>query len=152
PFPGNASPVSSVAPVVQVADNQIWTYQLPAIDQNGDNLTYRLATNTEAGYNNPTGGGGLGQPTGLSVSSPGLITWDFRDSGGTPTVAGTLWTTQIMVEDLTSTGTLKSRVPVDFVLQITNPQNIAPTVAASPTGPFQPTAGTMLTFNVTATA
>jgi hypothetical protein len=66
PFPGNASPVSSLAPIIQVSDNQIWTYQLPAIDPNGDTLTYRLATNAEAGY-----GGGtsaiIGQPTNFTI-------------------------------------------------------------------------------------
>ena len=60
-----------------------------------------------------------------------------------------------MVEDHSggATGPVKSKVPIDFVLQVTNPRHRAqPTVTASPAGPFQPIAGTTLTFTVNATA
>ena len=119
----NSSPVSNLPPIVTVPDNQIFTFQLPGFDPNGNTLTYRLATSTES--LTPT------MPTGLSVSSSGLLTWDVRNSTLT-TAPGDLWTTQYMVEDgLTKT-------PVDFILKIGQPVavNNPPTVTANPAGPF----------------
>src|SRR5262249_1620358 len=95
--------------------------------------------------------GVVGQPSGFTISSTGLINWNVLNSGGLATVSGDLWTAQVVVEDRDASGNVKAKVPVDFVLQITDPQNIAPTVVASPTGPFQPVAGTTLVFDVTAT-
>ncbi len=154
---GNSSPVSSLAPIVQVADNQIWTFQLStaSIDPNSDTLTYRLATAAEAAYSTaaPTAPSiANGQPLNFSVSSTGLVTWDLRDSA-LATVPNDLWTTQIIVEDRSAGGTLKSYIPLDFILKVGQPAavNAQPTVTASPAGPFQPIAGQTLTFNVTAT-
>jgi hypothetical protein len=151
PYPGNRSPVSSLSPIVQVADNQIATFQVPAADPDGttDTLTYRLSTATEASGN----ASGFVQPTGLTISSTGLVTWDIRNSA-LATIPGDLWTAQFMVEDHSggAAGPVKSKVPVDFILKIGQPVavNAPPTVNASPAGPFQPVAGNTLTFNVTA--
>ena len=92
---GNSSPVVAISPVVQVADNTIVSLQIPAVDPDGDTIRYRLATSQEAsGTNNYV------QPTGLSISSAGVISWDIRNSGGTATSVGDLWTAQVVVEDL----------------------------------------------------
>ena len=45
---GNSFPVSSLPPIVQVADNSIVQFQIPGVDPNGDQITYRLATSAEA--------------------------------------------------------------------------------------------------------
>lgn len=146
---GNASPVTSVAPIVQVPDNQIWTFQIPALDPDSDALTYRLATSAEAAGALP-----FVHPGNFSISNTGLITWDIRNSGGLATIPGNLWSTQIIVEDHSGgiNGPIKSKIPVDFLLRIGQAaaNNNPPTVSASPAGPFQPVAGQTLTFNVTA--
>src|SRR4029077_18521266 len=91
-----ASPVSSLPPIVQIGDDAIATFQIPAVDVDGDSLNFRLATSQEA-----AGGGGYGPPPGLSVSPSGLVTWDVRDSV-LSTSPGDLWTTQIIVEAVDS--------------------------------------------------
>lgn len=145
PFSGNHSPVSSLPPIVQVQDNQIWTFQLPAVDPDGDPLTYRLATALEA-----ASGGPYVHPGNFSISTSGLITWDVRNVGGLATVSGDLWTTQIEVEDHTVGGGVMSKIPVDFLLQIIADTNDLPVVNAVPPGPFAPIAGTPLSFTVNA--
>ena len=109
-------------------------------------LNYRLSTSAEAG-----GGSSFVQPKGLSISSSGLVTWDIRDSGGTVTTVGDLWNSQVMVEDLDSTGAVKSKVPLDFILQVVSVGNKAPIVTANPAGPFSAVVGQPLNFTVTAT-
>ncbi len=141
---GNASPVSALPPVIQVVDNTVTSFQIPAIDPNGDALNYRLSTSAEACSF------GFVQPTGFSISPSGLVTWDIRDTGGTATKPGDLWTSQVMVEDLDSTGAVKSKVPLDFVLQVTASNN-PPVVTTNPAGPFFAVVGQPLTFTVTAT-
>jgi hypothetical protein len=134
---GNRSPVSSLPPIVQVPDNGIFTYQIPAADPDGDPLSYRFSSSAESTLTTPV--------PGLSVSSTGLLTWDVRDSQRA-TSPGDLWATQVMIADG------KTKVPVDFILQLVAPSavNHAPVVAASPTGPFLPVTGQFLTFTVTA--
>jgi hypothetical protein len=48
---GNSSPVSAMAPIVEVPDNQVWTFDMSTVssDPNSDTLTYRLATQPEWG-------------------------------------------------------------------------------------------------------
>lgn len=103
----NEAPVSSVPAVVQVADNAVFTYQLAAVDPDGDSLTFRVGDRSEF----IGSGSGPVAPAGATVSSTGLLTWDVRDSIASVT-PGQLYTMTAMISDgLTST-------PIDFLLQI----------------------------------
>jgi hypothetical protein len=147
PGTGNASPVSSLPPIVQVADNTTVSFQIPGFDPNNDAITYRLSTSAETG-----GFGSFIQPTGLAVSPTGVVTWNLLNAGGVATNIGDLWSTQVMLEDHSggAAGPVKSKVPLDFILQVVGTTNQPPTIVANPAGPFQPLAGQELTFAVTA--
>src|SRR5262249_50416720 len=133
--PQNSPPVSSMAPVVQFPNGAIDGFQIPAVDPNVDPLTFRFPTSL-AGSGLLTG---YTQPAGLQLSSSGLLTWNLT-SGFT---TGSVYSAQVMIEDHSSTGAVKSKTPVDFLIQIVAPtsSNHAPTVSASPAGPFNPQPG-----------
>jgi hypothetical protein len=138
---GNDSAVSALAPIVQVPQGATYSFQIPAADPDGDNLTYRLSTSAEAG-----GSFGFVQPSQVSINSSGLVTWN-----GTGTIVGQLYSVQFMVEDhATVGGPVLSKIPLDLILQVSNASHAAPTVAANPTGPFTTVANTSVGFTVTA--
>lgn len=139
PGTGNRPPVSNLPPLVQIVDNQLNTFQIPATDPNGDPLTFRLSTSQEASGSST----GFTQPPGLTMSSSGVLTWDVRD-GVVTTAAGDLWSVQIMASD--SNG---ARVPLDFLLQVVSTFNNAPPdIDVHPAGPITAGPGTALRFNV----
>jgi hypothetical protein len=143
---GKSSPMSSVPPIVQVADNTLVQFQVPAADRNGDPITFRLATSDEAG-------GAFSdyvQPPGLSISSTGLITWDIRDSVLPNVHVGQLWTTQVMVEAHDSQGAVISKIPIDFLLQVVGSTSPPPAFDQIPTQPINVLAGQTVTFTVQA--
>ena len=139
---GNVSPVSAVPPIVNVQDNTSFTYQVSATDANGDNLNYRWGYIREFFTTNGSGDDTVfTMPTGMTLSSSGLIEWDIRDS---ITCAGCtnddavddntnkLWVAVIMVEDRLDNGTAKSYIPIDFFFQVTSADNDAPTIIGLP--------------------
>ena len=118
----NEAPVSSVPAVVQVADNGVFTYQLAAVDPDGDTLSFRIGDRSEF----IGSGSGPVAPAGVTVSSTGLLTWDVRDSVASVT-PGQQYTMTAMISDgLTAT-------PIDFILQIVDTaSNQAPTFTVVP--------------------
>ena len=81
PYDNNTSPVSAVPPVIQVQDNTIFTYQVGATEANSDTLTYRWGKLNEFFQTDGSGSTAtFTKPTGMTLSSSGLITWDVRDS------------------------------------------------------------------------
>ena len=73
---GNSSPVSSLPPIISIGKNSLNSFAVPAIDNEGDTLRYRLATSSEAG-------GSFIQPgpphatNALSIDSgTGIVSWD----------------------------------------------------------------------------
>jgi len=142
---GNHSPVSALPPVIQVADNTVAMFQVPAVDPDGNPLTYRLATSLEAsGTSNYT------QPPGLTISPTGLVTWDIRHPGGTPTSVGDLWTAHVVVEDHDPAGNVKSSIGLDFLLKVVSSVSAPPVFDAIPTAPVSITPGQATTFVVQA--
>lgn len=101
----NDAPVSTVPPFISLPVNtSAATYQIPATDPNGDALTFALVPNNQFGS-------GTVQPTGLSVSSSGLIT--FNTVGR---AIGSLWNTAVYVTD--SKG---ARIQLDLMIRVTAP-------------------------------
>src|SRR5207302_1456199 len=86
-------------------------------------------------------------PPGFTVSSTGLVTWNIHDNVVT-TAVGDLWTAQVMVEDLNSSGAVKSKTPVDFIMQVVSTATNQPPVFDSIPSQLKPTANKLLTFNV----
>ena len=65
---GNSSPVTSLPAVVYVQENSSATFNIPAVDPDGDNVTFRLATNADGWFGS--------QPSGFSVSSNGQASFN----------------------------------------------------------------------------
>jgi len=125
-YDNNTSPVSAVPPVIQVQDNTIFTYQVTSSDTTGDNLAYRWGTYAEFFASSGT----YTKPTGMTLSSSGLITWDVRDSvlcsgcsQNDVNDADDLWVSVIMIEDRHDNGSVKSYIPIDFFFKITATSN-----------------------------
>jgi hypothetical protein len=133
---GNESPVSAVPAIVQVQDNQTFTYQVNATDPNQDNLTYRWGKMQEFFIANGAGNENtFTKPTEMTLSTSGLIEWDVRDNNsGLSTTTDDLWNAVIMVEDRLDNGTAKSYIPIDFFFKVTDPENYPPSFTEFPTG------------------
>jgi choice-of-anchor A domain-containing protein len=101
----NSSPVSGLPPIVNAPINKPdFAFQVPAVDAEGDQLTYRLATASESGIVQPIAG--------LTVSSTGRVSWSTVGKR-----LGQLWTTQIVIEERRN-GQLIGASAVDFILRI----------------------------------
>ena len=149
-FTGNISPVSAVAPIVQIQDNTEFLYQLVATDSNGDSLGYRWGTYQE--FVDNTSSSTYSPPTGMTLSNSGLVTWDVQDSGGQATDEDDMWLSFIMVEDLDSTsGDNKSYIPLDFFFKIASASNNPPVVLDFPTDQQTVSIGDNKTFTFSAT-
>ena len=139
-YSSNVSPVSKVPPVVQVQDNTSdFTYQLLATDANDDSLGYRWGTKAEFYSGVASDGvwtdasGSYYKPTGMTLSTSGLVTWDVSDSVVDNGTVDSLWVAVMMVEDLdSSSGDNKSYIPIDFFFKISDPANPAPTFTRFP--------------------
>src|SRR5690606_19440049 len=99
-YSGNNSPASAVASVVQVPDDAIFSYQLVAVDKDGDDVQFRYGTIPEF-FN--IGSGEATKPTGLTMDSDGNISWDVRDET-LATNIGDRWQLTVMVEDIDGEG------------------------------------------------
>ncbi len=147
-FVGNVSPVSAVPDTVRVQDNKTFSYQVSATDANGDNLTYRWGTKAEFFGSSGT----FVMPTGMTLSSSGLIEWDVRDNNtALSTTTDDLWNAVIMVEDRLDNGTARSHIPVDFFFLITDPSNDPPVFTVFPTGTQTIFSGSTKTITIKST-
>ncbi len=152
-FVGNVSPVSAVPDTVRVQDNKTFSYQVSATDANGDNLTYRWGLMQEFFVANGTGNtDNFTMPTGMTLSSSGLIEWDVRDNNSAlSTTTDDLWNAVIMVEDRLDNGTAKSRIPIDFFFKVTDPTNAAAEFTVFPTGTQTIFSGSTKTITIKST-
>jgi len=161
-YVGNVSPVSAVPPVIQVQDNTSFTYQVNATDANGDNLTYRWGYVREFFARDGSGGDTtFTMPTGMTLSSSGLIEWDIRDNvtctgcstnnDAVDNATNALWVAVIMVEDRLDNGTAKSRIPIDFFFKVTDPTNDAAEFTVFPTGTQTIFSGSTKTITIKST-
>lgn len=111
---GNSAPLVTVPIILNMPQGQPGaTYQIFAVDPNGDNIQFRFATVAE--------GQGT-QPSGLTVSSSGLLTFNT-----TATTIGQIYSTIIVVEDLDGSNNVKTKIMADFIIKMIDP-NIAPPV------------------------
>ncbi len=139
---GNRSPVSTLPPIVGCPDNTICTFPVPGLDSDPNTIiTFRLATSAESRQTS--------LPAGLTVNaSSGIVTFDVRDSV-LSTVPGDLWTTQVIIEDRDAgTNAIRTKVGVDFLIEITVFQPPFPDCTITPASPFTVDVGSTLTFDV----
>lgn len=101
----NDAPVSTLPPFISLPVNTTAaTYQLPVVDPNGDALTFSLTPNGQFGS-------GTVQPSGISVSGTGLIT--FNTVGKS---VGQFYNTSIDVTDAKG-----AKIQIDVMIRVTNP-------------------------------
>jgi hypothetical protein len=147
----NASPKSALPPIVLCPINGTCTFQVPGTDPNGDTLAFRLSTSAEAGgFTQP---GPPHAPNAAAISSSGTYTWDT--TGATLASSGnTYYSTQVTIEDRTAAGAVKSKVAVDFLIQLVASVGSPPVFNSPPTpacGSTQSTTvGSTLSFVVQA--
>ena len=153
-YDNNTSPVSAVPPVVQVQDNTTFTYQVTSSDTTGDNLAYRWGTYAEFFASSGT----YTKPTGMTLSSSGLIEWDVRDSvlcsgcsQNDVNDADDLWVAVIMVEDSFDNGSVKSYIPIDFFFKTTAASNAPASLSGIPSGTQIVSVGATKTFTIKST-
>lgn len=133
----NDAPVSTVPPFISMPVNSpAATYQIPATDPNNDALSFALVPNGQFG-------GGTSQPSGISVSSSGLLT--FNTVGKS---VGQFYNTAVYVTDANG-----ARIQLDLMLRIATPStppafDYTVTPANSTNYVLQP--GQTLNFNVKA--
>lgn len=127
-YGGNSSPITAVSSVVQVPDNQVFEFQLVGVDSNGDDIRFRYGTQEEF-FDNGIETAAT-PPTGLILDEDGSVTWDVTDEV-LATNIGDRWQMTVMVEDLDEEGNVKSYVPLDFVLLISDSSDTPPTLTAS---------------------
>ena len=131
----NSSPVSTLSPIVDAPANQAgFSFQIPATDAEGDQLTFRLATDSESGIYTPL--------YGMTVSSTGLVRWSTVGA-----TLGALWPVQIIIEEHRN-GVLIGSTAVDFLLRITSATGTAPTCLPPPQTSYTVNAGQPLQFTV----
>ncbi len=141
PASSNNSPLVFMPPVIGATNTSSWTFSIPSIELDpGDTVGFRLGTAGEFSSN-----GIFDQPGGLSVSITGLLSWDTSD---TATFAlGNLYSAAVMAEDG------DAHVPMDFIIEIRDSSNAAPTITNM--SPIDGTVTAIInittTFSVTAT-
>ncbi|HMA37641.1 MAG TPA: S-layer homology domain-containing protein [Chloroflexia bacterium] len=126
-----ASPSSAQAPVVDCAANTRCTFWVPVSAPSGGALRFRLATADEVGspgFQQP-GPPLAAHPATISVD--GLYAWDT--TGATLSPSGpTLYSTQIIIENLDPTGAVMASTSVDFLIRL-DPADPSPTTTATAT-------------------
>ena len=99
----NNSPVSSLPPIV-TCPRGACQFLVPAIDNDGDDLTWRFASAAESSISS--------LPLGLEIDeNTGIINWV-----GSPDSALGLYAVQVIIEDYFESGGVKSAVAIDFII------------------------------------
>ena len=114
----SASPVSSLAPIVDVGPSGVQSFPVPAVDPLGRTLRWSLTDPAESFWT---------PPVGLAINpNTGFVSWDTT---GLPTG---LWSVSVTVDALVGVNVVASTT-VNFLIRITNtPNNSAGVRRADP--------------------
>jgi len=131
PPANTGSPVSVLPPIVQCPLNGLCTFQVPGVDPDGDNLTFRLSTDPESGILNQPGAGGIGSCTGgtLAISTTGVVSWTTTDC-----VAG-LYSSSLRIEENNPGAGVHGFVMVDYLIQLATVVSNPPIFDVGPMSP-----------------
>lgn len=142
----NRPPVSTMPPIVLCPKNGVCAFTVPASDPDTDTVTFRLSTSTEAsgsagGFTQP---GPTDAPNAASVdANTGVYTWNTAGATvGGPT-SNTYYSTQVTIEDRDGSNNVKSRIAVDFLIQLVDQAGVPPVFDHPPT----PACGSTLDVN-----
>lgn len=131
----NNSPVSTMPAIIAMQQGISNTYTIPSFDPDNDNLTFSVATSAESGLVTV-------KPSGLTLSSAGVITW-------TPTTAlNSLHSLSVKVSDG------KTHIMLDFIIkvvQVSTPPVFDYTVTPVNGKIFKVSPGDAVSFTVKAT-
>jgi hypothetical protein len=122
-----ASPRTAISPVVDCPKNSVCSFTIPAYDPDGQDIRYRMATESEArgthstelfeeppfyqpGENDPS------EPASIDPET-GVYTWDTTGATLAPAGMNTLYSTQVIVENLVG-DTVVTKTPVDFFIRL----------------------------------
>lgn len=117
-FQTTASPVSLLPPVVDCPMNSVCEFTVAAVDPDAfdpedPQLNWRLATPVEMG------GANLLQPPGATVDpETGVYSWDTTGVALGGEGFNTLYSTQVVIEDLDGNNNPISKVAIDFFIRI----------------------------------
>lgn len=102
---GNSSPFSNLPPIVTCSKFDC-RFRIPAVDPDGDQLTWRMATRSESAIPSI--------PTGMDVdASTGVLTW-----AGSDTFTNGLYSVQVVIEDRDQDNNIKSNTAIDFIINL----------------------------------
>lgn len=102
---GNSSPVSNLPPIVRCAKYDC-RFIVPAVDPDGDRLTWRMSTQSESAIRSI--------PSGMNVDrASGLFTWQ-----GASSFSNGLYTVQVTIEDRDEHDAIKSTTAIDFLINL----------------------------------
>ncbi len=102
---GNSSPFSNLPPIVTCSKFNC-RFRIPAVDPDGDRLTWRMATRAESAIRSI--------PAGMAVDNDtGIFTWD-----GSDTFTNGLYSVQVIIEDRDENDELKSNTALDFIINL----------------------------------
>ncbi len=111
----HSSPQTSLPPISQCPIDTLCTIQVPAVHPDGDEITFRKATVSEAGDASYVPPGPPDAPNEATIGDTnGTLHWDTTGAEHDPDFASwdTLYSMQVMLED----GTTKT--PLDFFIEI----------------------------------
>ncbi len=117
----NRPPVSTMPPIVLCPKNGLCAFSVPVSDPDGDVVTFRLSTPTEAsgsatGFDQP---GPPDAPNAAAINSTfGTYTWDTTGATVGGATSNTYYSTQVTLEDRDSGNAVKSKIAVDFLIQL----------------------------------
>ena len=113
--PNSASPVSSLAPIVDVGPSGVQSFPVPAVDPLGRTLRWSLTDPAESFWT---------PPAGLAINpNTGFVSWD------TTGLSTGLWSVSVTVDALVS-GNVVASTTVNFLIRITNTPNNTPVFVA----------------------
>ena len=136
------NPVSSLPAIVDCPFPAVCNFNIPAVDVDGDPLTFRFSTPTESGdstFNQPGLPPNPVAPNPASIGSTGLYSWDTT---GAPGGVGALYSTQVTIEEQDGQGGVIGKSALDFLIRLatgTPPVfDVPPTPAVGTNFPVSP--------------
>lgn len=148
-----SSATTALPPIITCPQNGTCAFVVPATDPDGDTLTFRLATATEADGGAFRQPGPPQAPIGASIDPiTGVYTWNSTGATLGPVAFNTLYSTQVIIEERDALDMLKGRVAVDFLIQLVPDVNDPPVFNLPACGTtVNATTGVPISFNVQAT-
>jgi len=102
---GNSSPFSNLPPIVTCSKFDC-RFRIPAVDPNGDRLTWRMATRSESAIPSI--------PSGMNVDTDtGVLIWT-----GSESFSNGLYSVQVIIEDRDQDDNIKSNTAIDFIINL----------------------------------